>query len=102
MATPGYCRPDDYWSENYNPAAFTTVDPQLPCIAPCYNPDAIENCGTRPAMGAQRPHHGGQVRIPLLGALLPVRTGIHAGLFHLGQRSTSIMALTARIRPTAP
>ena len=81
---------DDYWSENYNPpAAFTTVDPQLPCIALCHNPDAIEDLRRLPCHWVLSGHtHGGQVRIPLLGApLLPVRNRQYdAGLFHLGQQ----------------
>lgn len=78
---------DDYWGEIYDPpGAFAAVDPQLPCVALCHNPDAIEHLRHLPCHWILSGHtHGGQVRIPLLGApILPVRNRQYdAGLFQV-------------------
>jgi predicted MPP superfamily phosphohydrolase len=66
---------DEYWSGNYNPpAAFAAIDPQLPCVALCHNPDAIDDLRHLPCHWILAGHtHGGQVRLPLLGApVLPM------------------------------
>ncbi len=70
------------------PAAFATVDPQLPCIALCHNPDAIETCAPALPLGAQRPHSRRPGTHPAArGSAASVRNRQYdAGLFHLGQQ----------------
>jgi uncharacterized protein len=81
---------DEYWGGNYDPAAaFAGVDAQCPCIALCHNPDAIEDLRRLPCHWVLAGHtHGGQVRLPLLGApILPVKNRQYdAGLFEVGDK----------------
>ncbi len=66
---------DDLWSGSCDPAAaFRDVDPALPCLALAHNPDTLINLKDYPCRWVLSGHtHGGQVRIPLLGApILPV------------------------------
>jgi uncharacterized protein len=76
---------DDLWSGRSNPdAAFADVDPELPCITLAHNPDSIDDLRDQPCDWILCGHtHGGQVRIPFIGALrLPIRNRQYdAGLF---------------------
>lgn len=66
---------EDYWSGQFNAAAaFADVDPRLPCLALSHNPDSITHLKDQPCDWVLSGHtHGGQVRLPLLGApVLPV------------------------------
>jgi predicted MPP superfamily phosphohydrolase len=81
---------DDLWGSPCDvEAAFADVDPALPTILLTHNPDAIDLVGARHWHWMLSGHtHGGQVRVPLWGALrLPVRNRQYdAGLFTLGER----------------
>lgn len=76
---------DDWWRGFYDSRkAFSRVDPNVPCIALQHNPDAIFDLVNRPCQWVLCGHtHGGQVRVPLVGALyLPVdHTEYDKGLF---------------------
>lgn len=79
---------DDLWSGFCDPdAAFAQVNPDLPTIALAHNPDTVPQLRSRPCHWILCGHtHGGQVRIPLLGApVLPIENREYdAGLFELG------------------
>lgn len=79
---------DDLWCHRCDAAAaFAGIDPAHPCLTLVHNPDAIDLLRDRPTQAILCGHtHGGQVRLPLIGApLLPVRNRQFAsGLFRLG------------------
>jgi predicted MPP superfamily phosphohydrolase len=79
---------EDYWSGLYDPGqALANVDPTLPCIVLCHNPDAFVELRQYHCDWVLAGHtHGGQVRIPLLGApFLPIaHREYDAGLFREG------------------
>jgi hypothetical protein len=76
---------DDLWSGHCEPEqAFEHVDPGLPTIVLAHNPDTIDLLQGRPGDWILCGHtHGGQVRLPLLGAVwLPTENRQYdAGLF---------------------
>ncbi len=67
---------EDLWGGAFDPLhAFAHVAPDVPCLALVHNPDAIDFLDDRPCRWVLCGHtHGGQVRLPLVGALvLPVK-----------------------------
>ncbi len=78
---------DDWWSGLADPeAAFANVDPAQPCILLTHNPDTVALVRARPWHWLLCGHtHGGQIRIPLLGApVLPIEDRrFDQGLFKL-------------------
>jgi hypothetical protein len=82
---------DDLWAGEYDgAAAFADVTPDAPCIALSHNPDTIDDLRRRPCDWILSGHtHGGQVRLPLVGApLLPVdHRELDAGHFRVGRQS---------------
>jgi hypothetical protein len=81
---------EEYWSPDYSvEAAFEGVVAEVPCIALSHNPDTFPELSGTPAQWTLSGHtHGGQVRIPLLGApVLPVQNKHYAaGHFTLNDR----------------
>jgi hypothetical protein len=81
---------DDVWSGFCKPQlAFAEVEPDVPCVALVHNPDAIVDLKQQPCDWVLSGHtHGGQVRIPWLGApILPiVNRQYDAGLFNVGDK----------------
>jgi hypothetical protein len=66
---------EDYWCGRMDPAAaMSRVPARSPAIMLCHNPDAADACAAAGAGAILAGHtHGGQVRLPLIGAiLLPV------------------------------
>ena len=63
---------DDLWSGHCSPEkAFQDVDPTLPTIVLAHNPDTLELLKERPGDWILCGHtHGGQVRLPLWGAVV--------------------------------
>lgn len=81
---------DDYWSGYCDPsAAFAKVDPDLPCVVLSHNPDSVIELKDYRCDWVLCGHtHGGQVRIPLLGApILPIQHRQYdAGRFEVGDK----------------
>lgn len=72
---------EEYWSQDYSiETAFEEVDPEFPCIALSHNPDTFPELSRTAAQWTLSGHtHGGQVRIPLLGApVLPIQNKQYA------------------------
>ncbi len=78
---------DDLWSGYCDPAqALREVDPNLPCIVLAHNPDTLSLLKDKPGDWVLCGHtHGGQVRIPLYGAVfLPLENRrLDAGRFEV-------------------
>jgi uncharacterized protein len=81
---------DDLWSRWFDAdKAFADVDPNLPCITLAHTPDSYYLLRDKPWHWLLCGHtHGGQVRIPFLGApYLPVHSRKYdAGLFRVGDQ----------------
>lgn len=81
---------DDLWSGFYDPRrAFAGADASLPTITLAHNPDTIDELRHAPTDWILSGHtHGGQVRVPLLGApILPTRhRELDAGEFEIDGR----------------
>lgn len=79
---------EDLWSPRYNPEmAFDRVDPHLPTIALCHNPDAAHDLADRGAQWVLSGHtHGTAFNSTRLRKLaLPSTYHYYAGRYELGQ-----------------
>ncbi len=82
---------EDLWSDYYSPAdAFAMVPTEATAICLSHNPDSaqdVANFGARVVLSGHT--HGGQIRVPLLGApLLPVfNRKLDQGLFKINDRT---------------
>ena len=92
---------DDWWTRASDPQrAFAQVNPAEPCILLTHNPDTLAVLRQRPWHWMLCGHtHGGQVRIPLLGApILPLDDRKYdAGLFELAPSGPQAGAWRQRI-----
>jgi predicted MPP superfamily phosphohydrolase len=75
---------EDYYTPRYRPAeAFASFKPQGPMIVMSHNPDTIDHLTPyQPALVMSGHTHGGQVRLPFIGApILPIQSNYDQGLF---------------------
>lgn len=93
---------DDIWTDTFDPAAaFSAVSVDEPVIALAHNPDSLYALAPFGPQWILAGHtHGGQIRLPLLGAMVLPLENKHlvAGHFRLGQtRMYVTTGLGARI-----
>ncbi len=75
---------EDYYTPLYKPAeAFASFKADGPMIVMSHNPDTIDDLTPyHPALVMSGHTHGGQVRLPFIGApILPIQTNYDQGLF---------------------
>jgi predicted MPP superfamily phosphohydrolase len=75
---------EDFYTPLYKPAeTFASVRAEGPMIVMSHNPDTIDHLTPhKPALVMSGHTHGGQVRLPLIGApILPIQSNYDRGLF---------------------
>ncbi|HTL29072.1 MAG TPA: metallophosphoesterase [Tepidisphaeraceae bacterium] len=75
---------EDFYTPLYAPTeTFASFKADAPMIVMSHNPDSIEQIAPfRPALMLSGHTHGGQVRLPLIGApILPIQSSYDQGLF---------------------